>query len=57
MENIIYTPKEIQKNIEVLTNRMESLKLERTELTQNINSIKKQIQYWLDLDKSQLKLL
>ena len=57
MENIIYKPKEIQKNIEVLTNRMESLKLERTELTQNINSIKKQIQYWLDLDKSQLKLL
>lgn len=51
-----YTQKKIQKNIETLTNRMESLKLERTELSKSINSVKKQITYWIELDKSQLKL-
>lgn len=56
MEEKTYTQKEVQKNIETLTNRMESLKLERTELTKSINSIKKQITEWLDLDQSQFKM-
>ena len=51
-----YTSKEIQLNIETLTNTMEGLKLDRTEVTKNINSLKKQILYWVELDKSQLKL-
>ena len=52
-----YTNKEIQSNINILTNKMEQMKLQRTEITQQINQTKKQIQYWLDLDESQLKLL
>ena len=51
-----YTDKEIQSNIENLTNQMNQLKLDRTELSQSINSMKKQIQSWLELDKSQLKM-
>ena len=45
-----YTQAEIQKNIEALTNKSELLKKQRTDLSQNINSIKKQIQGWLELD-------
>jgi hypothetical protein len=36
-----YTQKEVQLNIEFLTNKMELLKLQRTEITQSINSLKK----------------
>ena len=56
MEHKTYTQAEVSLNIETLTNKMELLKLERTELTQNINLTKKQIDYWLKLDKSQLKM-
>ena len=41
MEHKTYTQEEINRNIETLTNKMDNLKLERTELTKNINSIKK----------------
>ena len=51
-----YTDKEIEKNIDVLTKKMEKLQLERTEMTKNINSTKKQIQFWEELDKRQLKI-
>lgn len=56
MEHKTYTQAEVNRNIETLTNKMELLKLERTELTQNINLTKKQVDYWLKLDKSQLKM-
>lgn len=51
-----YSTKEIESNISVLTRRLEELKLKRTEITKDINHTKKQIQYWVDLDKSQLNL-
>lgn len=51
-----YTQLEISKNIEELVNKMDSLKLNRTEITKNINSIKKQIEEWKKLDLSQLKM-
>lgn len=51
-----YTHKEIQQNIKKLTDRMETMKMERTELTQNINSTQKQIDSWLNMDQSQNKL-
>ena len=51
-----YTAKEIQINIERLDNRLEILQRERTVLSQDINSIKKQITDWQDLDSSQSKL-
>jgi len=55
-ESVKYTQQEIELNISKLTNLLEQKKLDRTELTKTINETKKQIQYWLDLDKSQLKL-
>ena len=46
MEHKTYTQEEINRNIETLTNKMDNLKLERTELTKNINSIKNAITYY-----------
>lgn len=51
-----YTQREVQLNVESLTNKMELLKLQKTEITQNINSIKKQIMEWEQLNLSQTKL-
>ena len=56
MDNKTYTNEEVQANIEELTNSMEKLKLDRTEMSQNINALKKQIAEWLALDKSQFKM-
>ena len=54
--NKTYTTKEINYNIETLTNKMNSLKLSRTELSQEINNVKKQIVAWEELDESQFKM-
>lgn len=51
-----YTNEEIQKNIETLSNRVDSLKLDRTELTRLISELRKQVLYWQELDKSQYKM-
>lgn len=51
-----YTQQEVDSKINVLTTSLEDLKLKRTELSQQINNTKKQILYWEELDKSQLKL-
>lgn len=55
-DNKTYTTKEINYNIETLTNKMNSLKLSRTELSQEINNVKKQIVAWEELDESQFKM-
>lgn len=52
-----YTQKEVIENIETLSNRIDELKRARTELTKNINSMKKQVEKWQDLDLSQTKLI
>ena len=51
-----YSQKEVNENIARLTNILEDKKLKRSELTKEINLKKKQINYWLELDKSQIKL-
>ena len=51
-----YTPKEIRENVNKLSDLLEVSKLKRTDLSKQINETKKQIQYWLDLDESQLKM-
>ena len=51
-----YTQKEVLENIEKLTKKSDSLKLQRTSLSQEINSLKKQIKVWVDIDMSQFKL-
>lgn len=51
-----YTPEEVEKNISELTKREEILKDQRTVITKDINSVKKQIKYWEELDQSQIKM-
>ena len=51
-----YTQKEITENIEKLSNIIDDLKMQRTSITKSINNTKKQVLYWQELDKSQLKM-
>lgn len=51
-----YTQEEIERNVKHLENEIYTLKLKRTEISQNINSLKKQVETWLNLDKTQTKL-
>lgn len=51
-----YTQQEINSNINILSNELDTLKLKRTELSKQITHTKKQIIYWEELDKSQLKI-
>ena len=51
-----YTEKEIRYNIETLTEKLQGLKMVRTEISQDINRINKQIIAWEELDDSQFKM-
>lgn len=55
-KEVTYTQKEVLQNINTLQNELDVSKLKRTEITKRINELKKQIQYWRDLDLSQLKM-
>jgi hypothetical protein len=56
MEANTYTQKEILSNINKLQDEVELLKLKRTEISKRINELKKQVDYWKDLDISQIKM-
>lgn len=51
-----YTQKEIEEKISTLTNIEETLVAKRSQLTKDINTIRKQKEYWKELDKKQYKL-
>ena len=51
-----YSQAEVDTNINTLENEIEGLKLHRTELSQSINSKKKQVLAWKELDLSQMKM-
>tara|TARA_R110000850_G_scaffold266127_1_gene396350 strand:+ start:14 stop:190 length:177 start_codon:yes stop_codon:yes gene_type:complete len=51
-----YTQEEILKNIEKLTIKSNSLKTQRTGISQDINSLKKQVKEWEDLNVNQFKM-
>lgn len=55
MEVNTYTQKEILSNINKLQDEVELLKIKRTEINERINELKKQVNYWKDLDISQIK--
>ena len=55
-ESKIYTEKEIRYNIETLTEKLQGLKMVRTEISQEINQVTKQIVAWEELDDSQFKM-
>jgi len=56
MEHKSYTEKEIQHNIDTLNKRVDDLELSRTEISQEINQVKKQVVAWEELDDSQFKM-
>jgi flagellar capping protein FliD len=56
MEHKTYTQKDIIHNIDVLTNSIDSLKLDRTSITKSINSLKKQVKTWEELNENQYKM-
>ena len=56
MEHKSYTEKEIQHNIETLTEKLQGLKTVRTEISQEINQVTKQIVAWEELDDNQIKM-
>jgi len=51
-----YTQKEVLHNIKVLQDEVYILKQNRSEINKRLDSLKKQIQYWEDLDLSQIKM-
>lgn len=51
-----YTQQEVFRNIRTLEKRKEELISQRKELNVAILSTKKQIEYWNELDLSQLKI-
>lgn len=55
-EEKTYTTKEIASKINILTKRQDQLRLDRTDLSQQINQLKKQIEYWETLPTNQMKL-
>ncbi len=56
MKHKSYTEKEIQYNIDTLNEIVDNLKLSRTEISQEINQVKKQVVAWEELDDSQFKM-
>jgi len=56
MEHKTYTEKEIQHNVDTLNKILDNLKLSRTEISQEINQVKKQVVAWEELYDSQFKM-
>ena len=56
MESKKYTAKEILYNIEALNDRVDLLKLERTGISKDINSVKKQVLFWENMNENQCKM-
>ena len=56
MKQTTYTEKEIQYNIDTLNEIVDNLKLSATEISQEINQVKKQVVAWEELDDSQFKM-
>lgn len=51
-----YTQAEIQSNISKLQKNLDLLVLNRKSLNSDIRNVKKQIEYWNELDSSQYKM-
>jgi hypothetical protein len=56
MKTKTYTQDEVLKNINTHQKKLDQLVLSRKELNKDISSVKKQIIYWTELDKSQIKM-
>lgn len=56
MENK-YTEKEVQRNLNILTKTEDDLLQQRKAINQELSRNRKQIEYWKELDLSQLRIL
>ena len=56
MENK-YTEKEVQRNLHILIKNEDDLLQQRKVINQELSRNRKQIEYWKELDLSQLKIL
>jgi hypothetical protein len=56
-EEKVYTQQEVLQHINLFTYKEDKLVNERKELNKELQRIRKQKEYWLNLDLSQLKLL
>jgi len=56
MSNNTYSQEEIDSKINILTNSLDNLILDRKSINSDIQSIKKQIKSWQELDLNQHKL-
>jgi hypothetical protein len=56
MKTKTYTQDEVLKNINTHQKKLDQLVLSRKELNKDISNVKKQIIYWTELDKSQIKM-
>jgi len=56
LEENKYTQKEITHNINYYNRRKEDLENERKEINKEIRRVKESIEYWKELDISQLKI-
>jgi hypothetical protein len=55
-QEIEYSQEEIIKNISYFSSTEDKLSLERKELNKKILTVRKQKEFWLQFNKSQLKL-
>ena len=46
----------LKKNINELSNKEDSLKLNRANLNKNLKDVREQIKYWQDMDVSQTRI-
>lgn len=57
MEESKYNQEEVLINIGIFSKKEDDLKNQRKELNKELNRIKKQKEYWQNLDISQLKII
>lgn len=53
----VYSQKQVLKNINIFRDREDELLLQRKELNKTLFRVRKQKEYWENLDISQLKLI
>ncbi len=56
LEENKYTQKEISHNINFYLSKQEGLNNERKEINKELRRVREAIDYWIDLDISQLKI-
>ncbi len=56
MSHSVYTHEELSKIVDNITNTINSLKSERSDLTKNIKELEEQLKKWQELGRNQYKM-